>query len=88
MHSTNLTFLHSVISFQGLILLIHVKIESKMLRNYRISENSSRKIQSNIVRMSIYAILMVMFFIITFVYHIYTFGNMDLWSESLQNYIL
>lgn len=66
----------------GLLLLIQVKIDSRDV----ISVHSSRKIRSNIVRMGVFALFMVLFCIITFVYHIYVFTNSRLWHESLENY--
>lgn len=72
------------IVIRGLLLLIQVKIDSKDV----ISEHSSRKIRSNIVRMGVFALFMFMFCIITFVFHIYTFTNSETLSKSLHNYIL
>lgn len=68
----------------GLILLIHVRVESKEI----ISEHSSRKIRSNIVRMGVFAMFMLIFCIITFVYHEYIFSNTENWKSSLRKYIL
>ncbi|XP_072400944.1 protein smoothened isoform X2 [Diabrotica undecimpunctata] len=68
----------------GLLLLIKVKIESREI----ISEHSSRKIRSNIVRMGVFTIFMIVFCVITFGYHHYLFENSKQWHESLQNYIL
>ncbi|CAG9827161.1 unnamed protein product [Diabrotica balteata] len=69
---------------KGLLLLIKVKIESREI----ISEHSSRKIRSNIVRMGVFTIFMIVFCVITFGYHHYLFENSKQWHESLQNYIL
>ncbi|XP_023023019.1 smoothened, frizzled class receptor [Leptinotarsa decemlineata] len=69
---------------RGLILLIKVKIESREI----ISDHASRKIRMNIVRMGVFTLFMIMFCIITFGYHHYTFQNTKLWRDSLQNYIL
>ncbi|KAF5296626.1 hypothetical protein FQA39_LY12454 [Lamprigera yunnana] len=72
------------IVFRGLLLLIQVKMDSKDV----ISEHSGRKIRSNIVRMGVFALFMVMFCVITFIFHIYMFTNSEVWSKSLQDYIL
>ncbi|RZC37430.1 smoothened [Asbolus verrucosus] len=72
------------IIIRGLILLIKVKIDSREI----ISEHSSRKIRSNIVRMGVFTLFMIVFCIITFIYHGYVFINSDSWSSSLQSYIL
>ncbi|CAH1113633.1 unnamed protein product [Psylliodes chrysocephalus] len=69
---------------KGLVLLVKVKIDSREI----ISEHSSRKIRSNIVRMGVFTIFMIVFCIITFVYHHYIFENSQHWDMSLQNYIL
>ncbi|CAH1377107.1 protein smoothened isoform X2 [Tenebrio molitor] len=69
---------------RGLILLIKVKIDSREI----ISEHSSRKIRSNIVRMGVFMLFMIIFCIITFIYHGYVFVNSESWSSSLQSYIL
>lgn len=69
---------------RGLILLIKVKIDSKEV----ISEHSSRKIRSNIVRMGVFTVFMLCFCLITFGYHNYISVNSALWEASLQNYIL
>ncbi|XP_044253249.1 protein smoothened isoform X2 [Tribolium madens] len=69
---------------RGLILLIKVKIDSREI----ISEHSSRKIRSNIVRMGVFTLFMIVFCIITFIYHGYVFINSETWSLSLQSYIL
>ncbi|KAJ8974106.1 hypothetical protein NQ317_010403 [Molorchus minor] len=69
---------------RGLILLIKVRIDSREI----ISEHSSRKIRSNIVRMGVFTIFMLVFSAITFGYHNYIAVNSDSWSASLQNYIL
>ncbi|XP_022917001.2 protein smoothened isoform X1 [Onthophagus taurus] len=71
------------IIIRGLILLIRVKIESREI----ISVHSSRKIRSNIMRMGIFALLMVLFTIITFVYFAYRTTNIESWNESLYKYI-
>lgn len=68
---------------RGLTLLIRVKIESREI----ISAHSSRKIRSNIVRMGVFALFMVMFSVITFVYHGYRSMNYEIWDKSLQSYI-
>ncbi|KAF2895830.1 hypothetical protein ILUMI_10339, partial [Ignelater luminosus] len=72
------------IVIRGLILLMQVKINSRDV----ISEHSSKKIRSNIVRMGVFFLFMVVFCIITFVYHIYIFTNSNIWKESLENYVL
>lgn len=69
---------------RGLILLVKVKIDSREI----ISEHSSRKIRSNIVRMGVFTLFMIVFCIITFIYHGYVFVNSEAWSLSLQSYIL
>ncbi|KAF7282687.1 hypothetical protein GWI33_002154 [Rhynchophorus ferrugineus] len=69
---------------RGLTLLIKVKIESKEV----ISLHSARKIQSNIVRMTVFTIFMVVFCIVTIGYHVYEAVNRDQWNESLENYIV
>ncbi|XP_050297763.1 protein smoothened isoform X2 [Anthonomus grandis grandis] len=69
---------------RGLMLLIKVKIESREV----ISQHSARKIQSNIVRMTVFTIFMVVFCIVTIGYHIYVASNNDLWVLSLEKYIL
>ncbi|XP_056644172.1 protein smoothened [Diorhabda carinulata] len=68
---------------KGLLLLIKVKIESREI----ISEHSSRKIRSNIVRMGVFTIFMIVFCVITFGYHHYIFENSSQWNKSLQDYI-
>lgn len=68
---------------KGLILLIKVKIDSREI----ISDHSSRKIRSNIVRMSVFTIFMIVFCVITFGYHNYWSMNKHLWQKSLRNYI-
>lgn len=75
---------HFRIVISGLILLIKVRIDSREI----ISEHSSRKIRSNIVRMGVFTIFMVVFCLITFFYHSYIATNSKLWSSNLQNYIL
>lgn len=78
-------FLQSIsCAVSGLILLIKVRIDSREI----ISEHSSRKIRSNIVRMGVFTIFMVVFCVITFAYHSYITTNSEMWSSSLQNYIL
>lgn len=72
------------IIIRGLILLIRVKIESREI----ISEHSSRKIRSNIVRMGVFALFMLVFCIITFFYHGYRAINTANWERSLYHYIL
>ncbi|KAK5641587.1 hypothetical protein RI129_010134 [Pyrocoelia pectoralis] len=69
---------------RGLLVLIRVKIDSKNV----ISDHSSRKIRSNIVRMGVFALFMVIFCIITFIYHIYIFVNSETWTNSLHNYVI
>nr|CAI5822276.1 unnamed protein product [Callosobruchus analis] len=69
---------------RGLLLLIRVKAESEQI----ISEHSSRKIRSNIVRMGVFATFMTIFCLITFGYHHYLFQNSELWQNSLRSYIL
>ncbi|CAH1954676.1 unnamed protein product [Acanthoscelides obtectus] len=69
---------------RGLLLLIKVKAESEEI----ISEHSSRKIRSNIVRMGVFATFMTIFCFITFGYHHYLFQNTELWQNSLRSYIL
>ncbi|CAG9859679.1 unnamed protein product [Phyllotreta striolata] len=76
--------LSGYIIIKGLVLLIKVKIESREI----ISEHSSRKIRSNIVRMSVFTVFMLVFCIITFGYHHYYFESSEQWNESLRNYIL
>lgn len=68
----------------GLILLIRVRVESREI----ISEHSSRKIRSNIVRMGVFTVFMVIFCIITFGYHHYIFQNSESWKISLHTYVL
>lgn len=70
--------------FLGLILLIRVRVESREI----ISEHSSRKIRSNIVRMGVFTIFMVIFCVITFGYHHYIFQNSESWKSSLHSYVL
>lgn len=72
------------IIIRGLILLIKVKIDSREL----ISEQSSRKIRYNIVRMGVFTLFMVVFCIITFIYHGYLSMNSHLWTSSLHKFLL
>ncbi|XP_025831873.1 protein smoothened [Agrilus planipennis] len=69
---------------RGLILLIKVKIDSRDI----ISEHSSRKIRSNIVRMGVFTLFIIVFCIITFIYHGYVFMNSHIWDKSLHEFIL
>ncbi|XP_066159357.1 protein smoothened isoform X1 [Euwallacea fornicatus] len=71
------------IIIRGLILLVKVQIDSKEI----ISENSTRKIRSNIIRMTVFTIFMVIFCVVTIVYHVYVASNRDLWQTSLENYV-
>ncbi|CAG9773620.1 unnamed protein product [Ceutorhynchus assimilis] len=72
------------IIIRGLILLVKVKIESREV----ISMHSSRKIQSNIVRMTVFTIFMVTFCVVIIGYHVYVVSNRESWHLSLENYIL
>lgn len=81
---TRVLFPLTVLLFLGLILLIRVKIDTREI----ISQHSSSKIRSNIVRMGVFALFMLVFCIITFVYHGYVTGNSEMWQKSLQSYIL
>ncbi|KAJ8916215.1 hypothetical protein NQ315_016354 [Exocentrus adspersus] len=72
------------IIMRGLVLLVKVRIDSREI----ISEHSSRKIRSNIVRMGVFTIFMIVFCIITFGYHVYVAAHSSRWSASLQKYIL
>lgn len=74
----------SYIIVKGLLLLIKVKIDSRDI----ISEHSSRKIRSNIVRMGVFALFMLVFCFITFIYHGYWAENSHIWNKSLEEYIL
>lgn len=69
---------------KGLILLVKVKILSRDI----ISAHSSGKIRSNIVRMGVFALFMVLFWLITIFYHGYKNENVQIWEESLHSYIL
>lgn len=73
-----------IVFILGLMVLVKVKIESRDI----ISVHSSSKIRSNIVRMGVFALFMVVFCVITFVYHGYQTENIDTWNNSLQNFIL
>ncbi|KAK9885339.1 hypothetical protein WA026_010838 [Henosepilachna vigintioctopunctata] len=69
---------------RGLLLLIKIRNESQEV----ISEHSNSKIKSTIVRMTIFATLMLLFCIITIFYHSYLYTHQDEWTESLSTYIL
>ncbi|CAH0564156.1 unnamed protein product [Brassicogethes aeneus] len=69
---------------KGLILLVKVKMASREI----ISEHSSRKIRSNIVRMGVFTVFMVIFCLITFGYHHYISVNSGTWTSSLNTFIM
>ncbi|XP_017776095.1 PREDICTED: protein smoothened isoform X2 [Nicrophorus vespilloides] len=69
---------------RGLVLLVRVKIESREI----ISEHASHKIRSNIVRMGVNALFMLIISVVIFVYHVYLSINTPVWELSLYNFIL
>lgn len=69
--------------FSGLLLLVKVRVESQEV----ISEHSNSKIKSTIIRMCIFATMLVIFCVITFFYHHYIYTHGEEWEESLKDYI-
>lgn len=82
--STAALLIGGYIIIRGLILLVKVRVESQEV----ISEHSNSKIKSTIIRMSIFATMLVIFCIITFFYHHYIYTHGEEWEESLHAYIL
>ncbi|ENN70504.1 hypothetical protein YQE_12680, partial [Dendroctonus ponderosae] len=76
--------LSTYIIIRGVILLIKLKIESREV----VSQHSAQKIQSNIMRMTVFTIFMLMFCIVTIGYHVHISMNRQLWHLSLENYIV
>lgn len=69
---------------RALFTLINVKKETPDF----ISNKATAKIHENIVRIGLFAGLSVLFVLITFCVHIYTFVTEDTWRNSLKSYIL
>lgn len=69
---------------RGMLTLIKVKITSKDI----MSSRASSKIRSEIVRMSICTILIMVFILATLVCHVNEFKNSAEWAESLRQLIM